>query len=233
MSSVAVLAHCRAPTASRSWRTARTSLARIELLRGPEFHDGSRSCCERARSWMPALPFREVDVLVVDEIGKNISGAGMDTNIIGRGVDVRPMAGRRSEIRVIYARGLTPESHGNAIGIGLADIVVARSGRPDGSGDHLHERDLGDDAGDRAHPDPFRDRRRVHGGRAPHVAPPTRGARIARIRNTLALDRIVLSRSLPGDAASATSRFWCRRRTGTSTPTATSTQPRTCCAGSR
>ena len=48
-----------------------------------------------ARAWMPALPLEQIDVLVVDEIGKNISGAGMDTNIIGRGVDGRPMAGRR------------------------------------------------------------------------------------------------------------------------------------------
>ncbi len=102
------------------------ALARIELLRGHEVAAREPELLRLAREWMPALPFPEIDVLIVDEIGKNISGTGMDTNIIGRGVDLRPMANSRSEIRAIYVRGLTPESHGNAIGIGLADIVSTR-----------------------------------------------------------------------------------------------------------
>ena len=52
----------------------------------------------KARSWMPVLPFPEVDVLVVDEIGKDISGTGMDTNIVGRGVDLQPMPNRRTAV---------------------------------------------------------------------------------------------------------------------------------------
>ena len=102
------------------------ALARIELLHKHELAEREPELLRLAREWMPALPFPEIDVLIVDEIGKNISGTGMDTNIIGRGVDLRPMANRRSEIRAIYVRGLTPESHGNAIGIGLADIVSTR-----------------------------------------------------------------------------------------------------------
>ena len=186
----------------------------------------SRSCCAVARQWMPALPLPEVDVLVVDEIGKNISGAGMDTNIIGRGVDRCPMPDRRVDVRVIYARGLTPESNGNAIGIGLADIVSSRLVEPDGSGQHLHERDLGHDAGDRAHLDPLQDRRRVHGGRAPRLRRRSRARpRIARIRNTLALDRIVCLGGLPAVAVRG------RRVSGAADrlafdATATSTQPR-------
>ena len=101
-------------------------LARIELLRGGEFRAREPELLSQARDWMPLLPFPMVDVLVIDEIGKDISGTGMDTNIIGRGVDLRPMQNRRSEIRAIYVRGLTPASHGNAIGIGLADIVSTR-----------------------------------------------------------------------------------------------------------
>ena len=101
-------------------------LARVAVLRGGEFETGEPALYELAWQWMPALPFREIDVLVVDEIGKDISGAGMDTNIIGRGVDLLPMANRRSHIRSIYARGLTPASHGNAVGIGLADIVSSK-----------------------------------------------------------------------------------------------------------
>ncbi len=101
-------------------------LARIELLRGREFRHREPALLALAREWMPTLPFPAVDVLVVDEIGKDISGTGMDTNIIGRGVDLRPMTNRRSDVRAIYVRGLTPASHGNAIGIGLADIVSSR-----------------------------------------------------------------------------------------------------------
>ena len=102
------------------------ALARIELLRGSELAEREPPLLRLAREWMPALPFDEIDVLIVDEIGKNISGTGMDTNIVGRGVDLRPMATCRSAVRAIYVRGLTPESHGNAIGIGLADIVSTR-----------------------------------------------------------------------------------------------------------
>lgn len=101
-------------------------LARVAVLRGEAFEAEEPALFDLAWQWMPALPFRDVDVLIVDEIGKDISGAGMDTNIIGRGVDLLPMANRRSQIRAIYARSLTPASHGNAVGIGLADIVSSR-----------------------------------------------------------------------------------------------------------
>ncbi|HXE81206.1 MAG TPA: lactate racemase domain-containing protein [Vicinamibacterales bacterium] len=101
-------------------------LAHVAVLHGRAFEAEEPALFDLAWQWMPALPFREVDVLIVDEIGKDISGAGMDTNIIGRGVDLMPMANRRSIVRAIYARGLTPASHGNAVGIGLADIVSSR-----------------------------------------------------------------------------------------------------------
>ena len=101
-------------------------LARVEVLRGNQFEAEEPALFKLAWEWMPALPFPEVDLLIVDEIGKDISGAGMDTNIIGRGVDLMPMVNRRSTVRAIYARTLTPASHGNAVGIGLADVVSSR-----------------------------------------------------------------------------------------------------------
>jgi hypothetical protein len=101
-------------------------LARIEVLRGVEFAAREPELYAQARAWMPALPFAQCDVLVVDEIGKNYSGTGMDTNITGRGVRLERMATSRTEVRAIYVRGLSAESHGNAIGIGLADIVHSR-----------------------------------------------------------------------------------------------------------
>jgi hypothetical protein len=101
-------------------------LARVEVLRGSEFAAREPELYAQSRAWMPALPFAECDLLVVDEIGKNYSGTGMDTNITGRGVDLQPMANRRTAVRAIYVRGLSEESHGNAIGIGLADVVSTR-----------------------------------------------------------------------------------------------------------
>jgi hypothetical protein len=80
-----------------------------------------------ARRLMPRLPFDETDLLIIDWIGKNISGAGMDPNITGR-----PVHGYSSKLAEhtskpilhrIYVRALTPESHGNAIGIGMADFT--------------------------------------------------------------------------------------------------------------
>ena len=101
-------------------------LARVDVLRGEEFESREPELYRLAWEWMPGLPFPEVDLLIVDEIGKDISGAGMDTNIIGRGVDLMPMANCRAKVRAIYARSLTPASHGNAVGIGLADVVSSR-----------------------------------------------------------------------------------------------------------
>jgi hypothetical protein len=101
-------------------------LAHVEVLRGGEFESREPALYRLAWDWMPALPFSDADLLIVDEIGKDISGAGMDTNIIGRGVDLMPMTNCRSRVRAIYARALTPASHGNAVGIGLADVVSSR-----------------------------------------------------------------------------------------------------------
>jgi hypothetical protein len=75
---------------------------------------------------MPRLPVEDLDVLLVDRIGKNISGTGMDTNIIGRiGIhgETEPASPR---IKAILVSDLTEETHGNAIGIGLADVTTER-----------------------------------------------------------------------------------------------------------
>ena len=98
-------------------------LSRVEAIAPAAIPDREAALLAEARSLMPALPFPRIDVLVIDAMGKDISGAGMDTNIIGRGVDGRPFATRRSDVGAIWVRSLTPASHGNAIGIGLADVA--------------------------------------------------------------------------------------------------------------
>jgi len=87
---------------------------------------------ERARSLMPGLPFDEIDLLIVDQIGKEISGTGMDTNVIGRGVlgylaSLQPTDQSRPHIGRIFVRGLTTATNGNGIGIGLADFTTTRA----------------------------------------------------------------------------------------------------------
>lgn len=75
---------------------------------------------------MPKLPSDRIDILIVDTIGKNLSGTGMDTNIIGR---IRVKGSPEPEspaIGNIIVDDLSPESHGNALGVGLADIITRR-----------------------------------------------------------------------------------------------------------
>jgi hypothetical protein len=79
-----------------------------------------------AHANMPRLPVDDIDVLIVDRLGKNISGTGMDTNIIGRIRIAGEPERLAPRIRSIVVTDLTPESHGNATGMGLADVVTRR-----------------------------------------------------------------------------------------------------------
>ncbi len=80
----------------------------------------------QAKVLMAALPFDRLDVLIVDEMGKNISGTGMDTNILGRMFVPGVPEQDRPRITAVVVLNLTRESHGNAIGIGLADFTTER-----------------------------------------------------------------------------------------------------------
>ena len=85
----------------------------------------------QAKRLMPRLPFHAADLLIVDRIGKNISGAGMDPNVTGRWVHgysslLEPPTENSPAMRRVFVRELTPETHGNAIGIGMADITTTR-----------------------------------------------------------------------------------------------------------
>jgi hypothetical protein len=77
-----------------------------------------------AKSWMPRIPVPAVDILIVDEIGKNISGTGMDLKIVNRGAhgQYNPWPDT-PRVERIFIRSLSPHSGGNAVGIGLADVV--------------------------------------------------------------------------------------------------------------
>lgn len=77
-----------------------------------------------AKGKMPRLMVPDIDVLIVDEIGKNISGAGYDPNILGRSSVLKEYSLPIPNIRKMVLLNLTPESHGNGIGMGLFDVVT-------------------------------------------------------------------------------------------------------------
>ncbi len=104
---------------------ARGEVAHLELLTAPSWLDAEHRLLERARALAPRLPWDDLDLLVVERIGKDISGTGMDLHVIG--LERRfPGCGATPRIRRVVALGLTPASGGNANGVGYADVVTRR-----------------------------------------------------------------------------------------------------------
>lgn len=79
-----------------------------------------------SRTHMPTLPVEDIDVLIIDKMGKDISGAGIDPNIIGRNYIRDEPEPERPRIKAITVHDLTDASHGNAVGMGLADVITRR-----------------------------------------------------------------------------------------------------------
>ena len=100
--------------------------ALIELVKPEEFVEKEKVLLKRARELMPSLPFNEMDILIVDEMGKDISGTGMDTNVVGRNQLIGNPKFENPKITRLFVRDLTEGSHGNATGIGMADYTTKR-----------------------------------------------------------------------------------------------------------
>jgi hypothetical protein len=180
--------------------------AHIEAVRPEEFEAREEQMLILAKRWLARLPLRKADLLIVDEIGKDISGAGMDTNIIGRKRAFRtaPAPEDQPEMRHIFVRGLSARTHGNAAGIGNADFTTTRliqnmnyqatvincltAGYPEGANLPVHfETDC----------------EVVDAALAIIGTRPAQDARILRIRNTLYLEEVEISEpclSEPGKA---------------------------------
>ena len=123
-----VLAKCSVIAGVGIVENAYDETAKIQAVGPEEFEDREKELLVTARAWMPRLPFDAGDLLFVDKIGKNISGTGLDTNVVGRkfgfhsaGPDETP------KIRYIAVRGLTEETHGNATGIGTTELALTRA----------------------------------------------------------------------------------------------------------
>jgi len=145
-----------------------------------------------AKRWLPRLPVQRPDLLIVDEMGKNVSGSGMDTNVVGR----KPHGRLEDDPQVkrLFVRELTPETRGNAYGIGLADFATSRLIRA------IDYRTTAVNSLTAANPEAAQlpihfdtDREVIDAALASAgLAPPER-TRVVRIRNTLHLDRLLVS----------------------------------------
>lgn len=98
--------------------------AKVQAVLPKDFRAVEKALLAEAKAWMARIPFDKIDILIVDELGKNISGAGMDPNVIGR-ASVQKPAGK-PQIRVLFVRDITPEAEGNAIGVGFAEMTTKR-----------------------------------------------------------------------------------------------------------
>ena len=98
---------------------------KISVVAAERIPEEEPALLREAKACMPALPVRAADVLVVDEIGKNISGGGMDPHVVGRMPNPSMQAGFEAQRLVVL--DITEESHGSGIGLGRADFSTQRA----------------------------------------------------------------------------------------------------------
>ncbi len=100
----------------------------IEAIPPEQFYEREKALLTIAKEWLPRLPFPKIDLLIVDRIGKNISGSGMDACVVGRKYNDHAATEHDNvTVKRIMVRSLTAETHGNALGIGLAEFTNQRT----------------------------------------------------------------------------------------------------------
>jgi hypothetical protein len=169
--------------------------AAVEAVLPADFEPREEQMLTLAKQWLARLPYQQADLLIIDEIGKEISGSGMDTNVVGRKRAFKSAAPPDQPLmRFIFVRGLSQKTHGNAAGIGLADFTTTRlvramsykdtvincltSGYPEGANLPVHldtDREVIDEA------------LKIIGAREPQEA------RILHIKNTLSVQELEAS----------------------------------------
>jgi len=122
-----VLAKCRIVGGLAIVENAYDETAKLAAIPPEKFEEEEKKLLVLAKQLMPRLPFEDADILTIDEIGKNISGSGMDTNVVGRKyLDHRAADDEYPKVKRIILRGLTRDTHGNATGLGLAEFCLSR-----------------------------------------------------------------------------------------------------------
>ena len=174
----------------------------LEIVEPARFAEREVELLRLAQSWMSRLPFDQIDLLIVDHMGKEISGSGMDTNVIGRkGWSTGEFFEQRPRIGRIYVRDLTGASHGNAIGIGLADLAHSRLiEKIDLPATYTNALTSGTPRGASIPPHFPTDREALAAALQTIGTPDPRQARVVRIRDTLELDELLVSEGLIANA---------------------------------
>ena len=180
--------------------------ARVEAVAGEQIEARDEANLSLARSWMPKLQCG-ADVLIVDEMGKNISGTGMDAKVVNRGpvCEYNPYPDLPSFTR-LFVRDLHPETYGNALGIGMADVTTDRLvAKIDWAPTRVNALSSGIPSKIRVPAHFASDRECLEwvAGTAGRVDPAA--VSYAWIRNTLALDRVAVSPNLGSSLPSGAS----------------------------
>jgi len=102
------------------------TLHSLSIVTPDSFLETERQLLKLSTSTMATIPLDEIDLLIVDEIGKDVSGTGMDTNVIGRNRDILGSFTTKPRVHRIFVRDLTDRTEGNANGIGFADFTTRR-----------------------------------------------------------------------------------------------------------
>ena len=123
-----VIAKCRVVGGLAIVENAYDETALIEAVPPARFLEREKELLKLAIQWLPRLPFPVADLLIIDQIGKNISGTGLDTNVVGRKYSDHAATDRDTvRCKRIFVRGLTEETHGNATGIGISEFTNQRT----------------------------------------------------------------------------------------------------------
>ena len=107
-------------------QNAYDEISTIEVVPAGEIMEADKRLLVVAKERIPKFKFKELDVLVIDEIGKNISGYGQDPNVTGRANGYEPGFSNILKLKKLFIRGLSEQTHHNACGIGEADITTQR-----------------------------------------------------------------------------------------------------------
>jgi hypothetical protein len=173
----------------------------IEGVPPEGFLDREAELLAKAYDHLPTIPFDEVDILVIDRMGKDISGAGMDTNVIGRLVFGPEPAPEKPDIGRIFVRDLTEASHGNAVGIGSADFIHANLFEATDLSDTLvNALTASTPRGARIPPAVETDRAGLLACLSTIGVSALKAVRIVRIRDTMRLGRVAVSPALIAEA---------------------------------
>ncbi|MEI8018855.1 MAG: lactate racemase domain-containing protein [Schlesneria sp.] len=123
-----VISKCRVVGGLAIVENAYDETALIEAVPPARFLEREKELLKLAIQWLPRLPFTVADLLIIDQIGKNISGTGLDTNVVGRKYNDHAGTDRDTvRCKRIFVRGLTEETHGNATGIGISEFTNQRT----------------------------------------------------------------------------------------------------------